>query len=54
MHHDDDYFEYLAAGMVGAEGDRRRKGPDCCITTLIGLAMMAFGLYWMLARLFHH
>ena len=25
MHHDDDYFDYLAAGMVGAEGRPKAK-----------------------------
>jgi hypothetical protein len=55
MHRDDDYFDYLAAAMAGAEGDRKPpKQPDGCITRLIGLALLALGLYWMLARFFHH
>ena len=37
MHHDN-YDNYLAAAIVGAEGDRKpkRKGPDGCITKMIG------------------
>jgi hypothetical protein len=52
--HHSDYDNYLAAGLVGAEGDRRRgPEPDGCITRLIGLAMMVIGAYWLLARMFH-
>ncbi len=53
MHHDD-YDDYLAAAIVGAEGDRRPSGPRCCITTLIGLALMAFAIYWQVMRWLHH
>ena len=53
MHHDN-YDDYLAAAFVGAEGDRKPRRPDGCITRLIGLALLAFGLYWMLVRVLHH